>query len=137
MAEPERIRPTDQEDVSTAVRELLADVGDLVRSELNLAVLELRSAVSTVAISGVWLVVGLALIYLAMIFLLLAVTAALAATMPWSTAALIVGVVVLVVGGIVAYLGFRKFASAQNDLALTTTRETLRENVEWLRNRTR
>lgn len=137
MAEPERIRPTGQEDVSTAVRELLADVGDLVRSELNLAVLELRSAVSTVAISGVWLVVGLALIYLAMIFLLLAVTAALAATMPWSTAALIVGVVVLVVGGIVAYLGFRKFASAQNDLALTTTRETLRENVEWLRNRTR
>lgn len=137
MAEPERIHPSGHEEVGTAVRELLADVGDLVRSELNLAVLEMRSAVSTIAMSGVWLVVGLALIYLALIFLLLAVTAALAATMPWSTAALIVGVVVLIVGGIVAYLGFRKFVSAQNDLALTTTRETMRENVEWLRNRTR
>lgn len=137
MAEPERIFRAREEPIGAEIKDLLADVSDLVRSEIQLARVELTAVVADVAVGAIWVGAGLAVLFLAAIFLLLALTAALATLMPIGWAAFAVGLVVLVLGAIASWAGISRLGKVKNDLMLLATRETLREDAEWLKNRTR
>lgn len=147
MAQPERIGPTytaspnptinraGTEPIGMAARDVIDNVGDLIRSEIRLAMTELKTAGTAIAAGAVFLIVSLAVIYLAVVFLLLAATAALATVVSFPVAALIVGVIVLILGLIAAWIGYSKIKSVRGDIQLDTTRETVREDLEWLKNR--
>jgi len=137
MAEPERMYHPEGEPIGAVVRELLSDLGDLIRSEIQLARVEMTAALGDIVRGSVWLVVGLAVVYLGVAFLLFAAISALAATMSLGLAALIVALIVLVLGGIAIWAGYQRVKRIGENISLTTTRESLQEDAEWLRNRMR
>jgi uncharacterized membrane protein YqjE len=123
------------ESIGGLASELISDVGSLLRSELQLARTEIRSdmaglgrGAALATVGGVVAVLGLACLLLAAIF-------ALGATMPLSTAALIIGVVVLILGGILALVGVNQLRDAVP--VPDQTIESLREDARWLRNKPR
>lgn len=137
MAEPRRLFRTGEEPIGAAARELLADVGELVRSEIRLARLEVKSAATATSFAALLIGAGLTVGFLGAFFLLLALTFALATAIPFGWAAFVVGLVVAIAGGISILLGIKRLRRIGNDRTLTTTRETLREDAEWLRSKTR
>jgi xanthine/uracil permease len=110
--------------------ELSRETSALVRQEVALAKAEMSEKASTIAKNVVLLVAGGAIVYLAAVFILLALVIGLANVMePW-LAALIVGAVVAVVGTVLIITGI-------NTLKATTivpekTIATLKENKEWV-----
>jgi uncharacterized membrane protein YqjE len=132
----EAVRPAPREEsLRDVARELISDIGDLLRAELRLARREIRSDVNTLLMGAVWMAIGGVAVFLGITYLLLAAIFALANTMSLGLAAFIVGVVVLIVGAILAWVGWGKLKSI-NPLPEQTV-DTLREDAEWLRNRTR
>jgi hypothetical protein len=136
VAEPEQLYPErghgSPETIGEALGNLLADVGELIRSEIQLARTEVVGDLAVVGRASGYLIAGGAIAYLGVAFVLVAVMFALESLMsPW-LAALIVGVVVLVVGGVLAWTGYKRLKS-MNPLPERTI-ETLREDVEWLHN---
>jgi hypothetical protein len=110
--------------------ELSRETSALVRQEVALAKAEMSEKASTIAKNVVLLVAGGAIVYLAAVFILLALVIGLANLMePW-LAALLVGAVVAVVGAVLIITGI-------NTLKTTTivpekTIATLKENKEWV-----
>jgi len=136
VAEPEQLYPDrrfePQETIGEAFGNLLTDVGDLVRSEIQLARSEIAGDAAVIGRASGYLIAGGAIAYLGLAFVFVAAIFALELLVaPW-LAALIVGVVVLVVGAVLALVGYRRI-KALNPLP-ERTMETLREDVEWLHN---
>ncbi len=146
MAEPEPLYPRPQEarttepkreepSIGDTVRELIADVGDLIRGEFELARREIRSDAAAVGRGVAFVAVGGLVAFLGVIYLLLAAVLALSTALaPW-LAAVIVGGVVLVIGAILAAVGMSRLKTV-NPLP-EQTMETVQEDAEWLRNRMR
>ncbi|MCB2054792.1 MAG: phage holin family protein [Geminicoccaceae bacterium] len=96
--------------VGTLLRDLSRDVSDLVRQEMALAKAETSEKINQVTMAAASMIGGVVLAHAALLVLLLALVAALSEVMePW-LASLIVGVVVAVIG----YALVRK---GQNDLS--------------------
>ena len=110
--------------------ELSRDTADLVRKEVQLARTELSARASRMARHGVYIAVGAFVAYAG----LLAIVAALVIVLEvmgltWWASALIVGIVVALVGYLVAQRGI---SGLQHDsLTPTETIETLKENAAW------
>jgi uncharacterized membrane protein YqjE len=114
--------------------ELFADLSRetsaLVRQEVELAKTEMSEKASKVGKNVVFLVAGGAILHLASVFILLAIVIGLTNVMePW-LAALIVGVVVAIVGGLLVVTGIN--ALKRTDLLPQKTIESLKENKEWV-----
>jgi uncharacterized membrane protein YqjE len=137
MSRPEPIRQAAGESLGEIAKELLSDISDLIRSEFQLARVELTNAAVMGLRGAIWIGVGFAVVYLALVFLLLAVISALTTLMSYADAALLVGVVVLILGVIAAWIGFRKIMGVRDTATLPATRKTLQEDVTWLQNRRR
>lgn len=127
----EEAQPT--ESLSDLASELVADVGSLLRSELQLARTEIRQEVSALIWGTALLASGGAVLFLGVLYLLLAATFAIGYALPLSSSALIVGAVVFVVGAILAAIGAGKLSMAKP--VPEQTIESLREDVRWLRNK--
>jgi hypothetical protein len=116
-----------------SIGELLNDLGNqvssLVRSELNLARVEVTSSVSRMGRGAATAGIGGVLVFAGLLALLAALTLGLieAGVDPW-LAALIVAVVVLVGGGVAIFIGANQIRSTQ--LAPTQTAESVRDTVE-------
>ncbi|MDF2439841.1 MAG: hypothetical protein JWN98_825 [Abditibacteriota bacterium] len=101
----------------------------LVRQEVQLAKTELTQNVSRVAQSAVKLVIGGVLALFGLQALVAAVILLLAQSMsPW-LAALIVGIAIIIIGGIVAMTGLSSMKKAS--LAPQNTIDTLKEDAQW------
>jgi hypothetical protein len=111
--------------------DLVRELGELVRQEAQLAKAELRQNASQAGRAIAALVVGGAIVYAGVLALLAAAILGLGqAGLPWWLAALVVGVVVVVIGAIVTTRG--RAALQTTALAPQQTIETLKEDRAWV-----
>jgi hypothetical protein len=111
--------------------DLVRDLGELVRQEAQLAKAELRQNASQAGRAIAALVVGGAIVYAGVLALLAAAILGLGqAGLPWWLAALVVGVVVIVIGAIVTARA--RAALQMTALAPQQTIETLKEDRAWV-----
>ena len=126
----------DQREESRGIGDLLGDLGrqvsTLVRKEIDLARVEVTSSVGRMSRGAAMAGAGGAILYAGLLVLLLAVVLGLiqAGIDAW-LAALIVAVVVMVIGGVVTSMGVKQMQATE--LAPKQTAETVRENVEFVK----
>lgn len=115
------------------LKDIIANVQEMVRSELRLAKAELREEAGRSASAAKLIGMGAGMALLAAGFVLVSVTQLLALVMPAWLATLLVGAV-LGVGGLVM------LAKGRAQFAVPTAQKTIenvKENVEWMKNQTR
>ena len=121
---------------SRGIGDLLGDLGrqvsTLVRKEIDLARVEVTSSVGRMSRGAAMAGAGGALLYAGLLVLLLAIVFGLiqAGLDAW-LAALIVAVVVMAIGGVVTSMGVKQMQ--RTELAPKQTAETVRENVEFVK----
>lgn len=114
------------------MRRLAHNVASIVDKEIELAKQEARDDISQTVRGASMLAVGAVLLLTAWISFVIAVIFALANVMDAWLAAVVVGVFFLIVGGIIAFVSKSRL---QVD-PLHKTRETLREDVGWVKRKT-
>ncbi|HET8523549.1 MAG TPA: phage holin family protein [Thermomicrobiales bacterium] len=121
--------PSGQEGIAPLISDLLKDLQDLVRGEFKLAKVELKESASSAA-RGAGMIAGGAVVgIVGFIILMLGVAYLLDIWMPMWVAAGIVGIVLLVIGAILALSG-KSALSAQN-LTPDQTIDSLKEDQTW------
>jgi len=114
--------------------DLARDMGVLVRQEVGLATTEMTYKASHAAQHAAFVLAGALVAYAGLLAVLAAIIVALAtAGLGWWQSALLVGVVVLVVGGVLVQRGITALKHA--DLAPRETMQTLKEDTQWAKNR--
>jgi xanthine/uracil permease len=121
---------------SRGIGDLLGDLGrqvsTLVRKEIDLARVEVTSSVGRMSRGAAMAGVGGAVVYAGVLVLLLAaVLGLIEAGMDAWLAALVVAAITVVVGGAIASIGVRQMQTTE--LAPKQTAETVRENVEFVK----
>ena len=84
---------------------VVADFQNLVRGEMRLARAELDQKLHRVILAAIWLVGGALVAFAGLVVILQGVAAALALVLPTWAAALVVGVLIVVVGALFARFG--------------------------------
>ena len=116
------------------IQDIVGNVQELIRSEFRLAKAETREEVSKAAKSSVMLGAGIVLAAYAVGFLLLTVMYALETTVaPW-LAALIVAVGVMIIAMVAVSTGRKRMKQVHMP---EKTIETVKENVQWAKQRIR
>jgi uncharacterized membrane protein len=135
MASAKSIEPIDPVTQSLSTRQLVAQVIEtvslLVGKEVELARAEMKadvkrelSMVTMLVAAGVVVVLGVTMLLVAAVF-------ALTVWMPGWLAALAVAAVLLAIGGVLALVGWQRRVSAP----LALTRKTVKEDVQWAKER--
>jgi xanthine/uracil permease len=117
------------------IAELSRDMGRLVRDEINLARTEMTQKASKAGMDIAGMAVGALILYGGFLVLLATAVIVLAHAMAWWLAALIVGIVVVAIGGGMAWYYFNKLSSINP--APRQTVETLKEDKEWMKEQAR
>jgi hypothetical protein len=115
---------------------IVGDVQTLIRQEIALAKVEIQREWDKAKVAAESMMVGAVVLALGAVLLCLAAVCALheAAALPWWASFLIVGGVLAAAGAVFLYVGRNK--AAQVHLIPPQTAETMKENVQWLRNQT-
>lgn len=122
-------QPGTERSLGEIVSDIAADMGALVRQEMELAKTEIKQEVSKAG-KGAGLLGGAGVGgYLALLFLSLTVMFALGEVMDLVWAALVVTVIWAVVAAVLAAAGRQRLRSV--DPSLTTTKQTLKEDAQW------
>jgi hypothetical protein len=116
------------------LRDVLANIQDIVRAEVRLAKAELGEELSSARTAGLLIGVGAVAAIFSALFLLLACVYALARVMPNWAAALIVAAAVGVAAALTLGLGLKRFKTIQ---AAPKTSASLKENVRWAKELTK
>jgi len=111
--------------------ELANNSAALVRDEIALAKQEMTEKVSSLSSGVVTLAIGGLIGFVALLTLTAAAVAGLAHVMDTGLAALLVGVVLAVIGGGIAFIGIGRLK--RTSLKPEQTIETLEEDKEWLK----
>jgi fatty acid desaturase len=113
------------------IREITGKVSLLAHKELALLKAEIRAdlkaeltTVKALAIAAVAALIGVNLLFVAAVL-------ALALVIPGWLAALVVAGIVLIIAGIVGYIGWRRAVTRP----LPLTRQTLKEDMQWVKDR--
>ena len=110
--------------------DLARDMGVLVRQEVGLATTEMTHMATRVARNVALVAVGGLVAYAGLLAILAAIIIALAAAgLAWWLAALVVGVVVTIVGGVLVQRSID--ALKRTDLTPRQTVRTLKEDTQW------
>jgi hypothetical protein len=126
---------TREPSIADVVKNAIRDAQDLVRSEIALARAEVRSEVRRVGM-GAGLLAGAALAaIIAVIFLMTTIALAIASVAGWPvwTGFGIVTVLVAIAAAACGSIGKKRLTAARH---MPRTRDTLKENIEWMRTRT-
>jgi len=125
-----------EQSVSTIVSGIVADVQNLARQEVALAKQELREELNTAKDAGIKLGIAIGILAVGGLFVLIALALGISAALGWPswTGFAIVGVVFAVAGYIL-------LSSAQKEIRQVQpvpqqTIDTMKENVEWIKDRT-
>ena len=124
----------DDRSVAELTKELLRDVSELVRRELDLAKAELAEKVQQLGMGIGLAAVGAVLLLVALGALTATAIIALATTLPTWLAALIVTVVVAVAGAIVLRVGIRVLRRGAPPVPDQTV-ESVKEDIAWVKTR--
>jgi uncharacterized membrane protein YqjE len=130
------------EDLSSVPRESFGELlgqlashsSALVRDELELAKQEMREKLQSLSSGAITLVAGIALAQIALLSLCAATVIGLSVYMGPGIAALVVGAALILIGGGIAYLGFRQLKNTS--LKPDKTIRSLKEDKEWLKEMT-
>jgi uncharacterized membrane protein YqjE len=117
--------------LSDVLQDIVHNVQEIVRSEVRLAKTEIWEETAKAKSSALWLGVGALTAVFATFFLLLTVVYALALVMPSWTAALIVGAPLALAGTLILNAGVSRFKQIHPTPERTI--ETIKENVEWVK----
>jgi hypothetical protein len=124
----------DERSLGELFGDLARDMGVLVRQEVQLATTEMTHKASRAAQEVGMIVVGGLVAYAGLLAILASVIVGLAAAgLGWWQAALLVGVIVAVIGGLLVQRGLAALKHA--DLAPRKTMETLKEDTQWAKDR--
>ena len=121
--------------LGTLLSDITGETVELVRQELALFTAELQEKLSRAGIGAALLGAGALVAYSGWLFLLLAAVFAFALIVPAWAAALIVGVLVIGIGGVLALVG--KSRMRADALAPDRTIRSLREDRAWIKERFR
>ena len=116
------------------LRDVLANIQDIVRAEVRLAKAELGEELSSARAAGMLIGVGAVAAIFSALFLLLACVYALARAMPNWAAALIVAAAVGVAAAVTLGFGLKRLKTIQ---AAPKTSASLKENVRWAKELTK
>jgi hypothetical protein len=129
--DPVKLRESQQQSLGELFKALASDTGVLVRKEVELAKTEVAGKAKVVAKDGAMIAGGGVIAYYASFLLLAALVLALGTVMPLWASALLVGVVLAAVAGVLAFIGVKKLKKVE--FAPRETIRTLEENKLWLR----
>jgi VIT1/CCC1 family predicted Fe2+/Mn2+ transporter len=134
MAEVQQVG--DDRSLGELFAELAREVTALVRQEAALAKTELSEKAGRIGVNLASLAAGGAVAYAGFLAILAAIIALLveAAGLSWWGAALLVGIVVAIVGGVLVMKGISALKSA--NLTPRETLESLKEDAQWARKQT-
>jgi Putative Actinobacterial Holin-X, holin superfamily III len=121
--------------VSDVVQDILRNVQEILRSEVRLAKAEIRHEATKAAASALWLTVGVVGVLSAWMFLLWTAAYALATILPMWAATLVIAVVMAAAGSVLIAAGLRRFT--QITPMPERTIESLKENLEWMKQPTK
>jgi uncharacterized membrane protein YqjE len=121
--------------LSDVLQDIVRNVQEIVRSEARLAKTEIREEAVKAQSAATWLTAGAVTAMFAVLFLLLTIVGALALILPIWEAALIVAVALAVVSGATLASGVNRFKQLQATPVRTI--ENIKEDVEWLKQRSR
>jgi len=121
--------PQMQRSVPEVLEDIISNFEQIIRSEFRLATTEVREEVAKAAKPGIHLGVGIMLGLYGFAFLLLAAVYGLTTWMANWLAALVVGAVVAIIGGIFLSAGISKLKRL--DPTPDKTIRSMEENVQW------
>ena len=132
----DRIPADTSPSVASLLGGIVSDIQALVRQEITLAKTEMLREWDKAKTAAGSMAVGAAVLALGGFFLCVTVVCVLAevAHLPWWASFLIVGGALAVLGLVLFYTGKNK--AAQVNVIPPQTAETMRENVQWIRNQT-
>jgi len=125
-----RPAPLASEPVKSLLGQLLKDLSTLCRQEMALAKADLSASICAATRSLAVLVVGGAVFFCGFLALLSAAILALGAVMPMWLAALVVGVTVMILGGVLLKVG--KSGVGTGALTFVKSKESLRRDKDVL-----
>ena len=120
---------------SDVFQDIVRNVQEIVRSEVRLAKTEIRDEAAKAKSAGLLIGAGAVTAIFAAFFLLLTIVYVLSLIMPNWAAALIVGVALAIVAGVTLNTGLKRFKKIHPTPERTV--ETLKENVEWVKQQTK
>jgi uncharacterized membrane protein YqjE len=128
------MRPNDDRSISDVLQDIFGNVQDIVRSEVRLAQAEIKTEAGKTIRAAKSLIAGAVLALYAGGLLLIALVYALAMVLqPW-LAALIVGAFVAVIAAALISVGQGRLRAVKKP---EKTIQTMKEDVQWLKNQTR
>lgn len=127
-------RPESPHSLGELVGGLAGDIQDLVRGEIALARSELDQKLQRVTLAAIWLVGGALVGFAGLVVVLEGVSAALALVIPTWAAALIVGMIIIVVGGFFAKSGLGMLSL--RTLTPDRTAQSLKKDARMVREHT-
>jgi uncharacterized membrane protein YqjE len=129
------LMPVDNRSSAEVVQDLVRNVQEILRSEVRLAKAEITEEAKKAAQSAALSAGGAILSIFALGLLLWAAVYALSLALPLWAAALIIGVLVGIVAGIMLAVGRARMKQVHPKPE--TTIRSVKENVQWLKNQTR
>ena len=120
---------------SDVLQDIIHNVQDIVRSEVHLAKTEFKEEAVKAKDSAVLLAAGAVSGIFAVTFLLLTIIYALALVMPTWAAALVVGGVLAIIAGVALTVGVKRLKQIRPTPEHTV--ESIKESVEWAKQRTK
>ncbi len=121
--------------IAEVLQDILRNVQEIVRSEVRLAKTEIRDEAAHAASSALWLAAGAVGALSAWMLLLWAAVFALATSMSMWVATLVIAVVLAMIASALLIIGVGRFRRIQPIPERTV--ETLKENLEWVKQSTR
>ena len=122
---------SDSRSIAQILHEIVNRAGEIMRSELRLAAMELKQDAAERAKAAALIGVAAALMTLCVGFILLGAVYALALTLPAWLSAILVGAAAGLVGGILLYVGQARMKQRPR---LKMTTQTAEDNLRWLKN---
>lgn len=122
-----------QRTVFDVLQDIVSNLQEIIRSEFRLAKVELKEKAQRAAKPAAVMGVGAVVAFYGVGFVLLAAVYALSLVIALWAAALIVGVVLAIIGG--ALLSFSRKALKEIDPVPEKTVQTVKENVQWTKDR--
>ena len=115
--------------IGSVLTDIVGNIREIIGAEIRLAKAEARAELNAAVRSAVWLLAGGMIAFLALAFLLLACVHLLSIVVPPWAAALIVGGVCGVIGGVLIAAGLSRIRAVPPGLPRTAA--TIRENIQW------
>ncbi len=127
--------PANERSISDVLQDIVGNIQEIVRSEVRLAKTEIREEATKAKSAGLLIAIFAVAALFAAFFLLLTIVYALSIVIPNWAAALLVSIVLAIVGGVALSAGLKRFKQVHPTPERTV--ETIKENVEWVKQQTK